>query len=96
MVAAKEDIDMVNPVRGDERRGADGDEGRGDNVRVVQIENAYHEKLRERLSQGGGVGDREHVRMRRGHVEPGGEAGPVAPAKKPGFVIYGDDGRPID
>ncbi len=74
---------MANRVRGDERRGEDGDEGRGNNVRVVQIENAYFDKLRERLNQGG----------------DGGSAGaPTAEQDEkrvPGFVIYGDDGRPI-
>lgn len=43
---------MATKARGDERRGEDGDEGQGSNVRVVQIENTYFEKLRERLESG--------------------------------------------
>ena len=42
---------MANRTRGDERRGEDGDEGQGNNVRVVQIENSYFERLRERMGQ---------------------------------------------
>ncbi len=75
---------MVNRVRGDERRGEDGDEGQGDNVRVVQIENAYFEKLKARLSQGGGGGTGPFAPT----AEPSGGDGP-APA---GPVIYNDDG----
>jgi hypothetical protein len=78
----KKDIDMATKARGDERRGEDGDEGRGDNVTVVQIENSYFEKLKARLSQQPATGTPA-------------TAEPEKP-KKPGFVIYGDDGRPID
>ena len=76
---------MANPTRGDERRGEDGDEGHGSNVRVVQIENAYHEKLRARLRQ-----DQK--------PEPGPGPATAEPEKRknPGFTVYGDDGRPID
>jgi hypothetical protein len=73
---------MATKARGDERRGEDGDEGRGDNVTVVQIENSYFERLRERMGQGGGSGNAPAT------------AEPEKP-KKPGFVIYGDDGHPI-
>ena len=79
---------MVNRVRGDERRGEDGDEGQGDNVRVVQIENAYFEKLKARLGSKPATGTPATA-------EPSGGDGP-APA---GPVIYNDDGsiykRPI-
>lgn len=77
----EEDYDMANRVRGDERRGEDGDEGQGSNVRVVQIENAYHEKLRERL--GAGVKP-EPVTDTPATAEP--ERQPAGP------VIYNDDG----
>ena len=71
---------MANRVRGDERRGQDDDEGHGSNVRVVQIENAYFEKLNDRMGQQPVAGKIEH--------EPDGGDGP-APA---GPVIYNDDG----
>ncbi len=81
----EEDTDMVNPVRGDERRGQDDDEGKGSNVRVVQIENAYHEKLRARLGQGTDRGPAPATGdPGSGGIEPG-----PAPA---GPVIYNDDG----
>ncbi len=73
---------MANRVRGDERQGEDGDEGRGDNVRMVQIENAYFERLKARMAQ------------QPAPVFGKDMAKPEKP-KKPGFVIYGDDGHPI-
>jgi len=74
---------MAARVRGDERRGEDGDEGRGGDVRVVQIENSYFEKLKERLGSG--------------HKSDTGIPATAEPEKPkgPGFVVYGDDGRPI-
>ena len=78
---------MATRVVGDERRGQDDDEGRGDEVRVVQIENAYFEKLKARIAAGTVVVDTL------ASISATGE--PDKP-KGPGFVIYGDDGRPID
>ena len=46
----------------------------------VQIENRYFDKLRERLGSGGAAP---------ATAEP-------EETKGPGFVIYGDDGRPIE
>ena len=77
----KEEYDMATRVRGDERRGEDGDEGQSGDVRVVQIENSYFEKLKERLGQGG-------------DGPAPATAEPEKP-KGPGFVIYGDDGHPL-
>lgn len=79
---------MATKARGDEHRGQDDDEGHGGDVRVVQIENAYFERLKARLSQ-----QSPPVFGKVTH-EPDGGDGP-APAG-PGFVVYGDDGRPID
>ena len=45
-------IFTVAKVVGDERKGQDDDEGHGDGVRVVQIENSYFEKLKMRLGPG--------------------------------------------
>ena len=73
---------MATRARGDERRGQDDDEGQGGDVRVVQIENSYFEKLKERLGTGTDRGPAPAT------------AEPEKP-KGPGFVIYGDDGRPI-
>lgn len=77
----EEDYAMVNRVRGDERRGEDGDEGQGDNVRVVQIENAYFERLRERLGT--------KVEKLSGPTTAEAEKPEPGPA---GLVIYNDDG----
>lgn len=85
---------MATKARGDERKGQDDDEGHGSNVRVVQIENAYHEKLRDRLRQAGGPLEpggtgphtAEHADAR--DSAPDGGDGP-APARP---VIYNDDG----
>ncbi len=87
---------MVNRVRGDERRGEDGDEGQGDNVRVVQIENAYFEKLKARLGSKPATGTPATA-------EPSGGDGPApaghANTRDSAPVIYNDDGsiykRPI-
>ncbi len=79
---------MTNRVRGDERRGEDGDEGHGNNVRVVQIENAYHEKLRERMGQQPGftpLTPEEAAWVSR-------LLGPEDEKRPPGPVIYNDDG----
>ena len=67
---------MANRTLGDERRGEDGDEGQGDNVRVVQIENAYFERLRERM----------------GSKPATGTSATAEPEKPAGLVIYNDDG----
>lgn len=74
---------MGTRVRGDERLGQDDDEGKGGDVRVVQIENAYFEKLNARLKTG--------VSQDSGPLEPGG-TGPHIEPEKPGPVIYNDDG----
>lgn len=78
---------MATKVRGDERRGQDDDDlfdpGTG---RKVQIENSYFEKLKARLSQGDGTTTGRFPAT----AEPGNKP------KSPGFVVYGDDGRPID
>lgn len=83
---------MAPRVLGDERRGQDDDDGPpAANERKVDIENAYFEKLKGRLNTGGGSGNApataEHADAR--------DSAPEKP-KGPGFVIYGDDGRPID
>ncbi len=71
---------MARHERGDERRGADDDgDAPSGPEKKVQIENSYFEKLKMRLGQ-------------QPTAEP--ESATAEP-KKPGFVIYGDDGRPI-
>ena len=91
----------VAQVKGDERLGQDDDgEPVSDKTRVVQTENRYLNDLKERLARVG-VGRKP---------EPGpATAGAVGDTmaeldaleaaeapKNPGFVVYGDDGRPID
>lgn len=67
---------------GSEANGRDDDEDvpSPQDERKVQIENSYFEKLKHRLGQ-----------------QPGATNGPAAPEKPkgPGYVIYGDDGRPL-
>lgn len=75
---------MATTVKGDERRGQDGDVGdSGLTEKKVAVETSYFEKLKERLNQ--------WPRPVGGKVEPESEE----PAG-PGYVIYGDDGKPID
>lgn len=71
---------MATRVRGDERRGEDGDEGRGGDVRVVQIENAYFERLKARLGQQPAPGTPSMAEVEKTEPEP---VGPV---------VYNDDG----
>ena len=75
---------MAKHEWGSEARGAD-DDGDADpsssDERKVQIENAYFEKLKERLSQGGGDG-----------TGPFESATAEDEKRVPGPVIYNDDG----
>ncbi len=64
---------------GSEARGGDGNDGPPGKEQKVEIENRYFDKLKERLGQ---------------QPEPATEPATAEP-KKPGFVIYGNDGLPL-
>ena len=88
----------VARVKGDERRGQDDD---GDPVSakttVVQTENRYLNDLKERLARAGIGSAKPAGAATGGDTLAELEALEAAEApKNPGFVIYGDDGRPID
>ena len=67
---------------GDIRRGQDDDDGPAPATREVQPDSPYLERLKARLSQ--------QPKPRGGKIEHE----PDEP-KNPGFVVYGDDGKPI-
>ena len=90
-------VRRVAQVQGDEQRGQDDDgEPATNETRVVQTENRYLNDLKERLAAVG-VGAKPGSAPTGGNTLAELDALEAAEApKNPGFVVYGDDGKPID